>query len=456
MLQHDKENKQNGNASTNTKPLDHRNGHASKAPHAPEESKSKDINNDMISSMTSLLNQLESSNCLVDVREGLQTFLIYVSNIIKHPLEVKYRKIRVGNANYQVRLGHLKHGQALLECIGYRLDTSANSAATTSTFLVLPSHLYTSSRDLFLMKRIRDLTVYRLEKITTKFKSVPRQHEVPTHQWTSCLHAVEAHTIGRRPTMEDDHILVDNFCNQPHMGFFGLYDGHGGRATVDFVACALALNLEHYLSLPSHRNVRMERALDDVYAVTDKQIHRQQIYQSGATAVTVVLDRKNKYLCVANAGDTRAVLCRKGKAIRLTKDHKADDAEEAAMIRKRGGTVGRQARVNGLLAVTRAFGDHLLKPPITVKPRVKRVAIEREDAFLVIACDGVWDVLSDEEVVHYVHTQVLKKSGRESWEGVTREDLVRGGVLRQICLDIVKNALDRRSADNISCMLIAL
>merc|ERR1719334_2304368 len=172
--------------------------------------------------MTSLLNQLESSNCLVDVREGLQTFLIYVSNIIKHPLEMKYRKIRVGNANYQVRLGHLKHGQSLLECIGYRLEAASaqqsqpqNSA--TSTFLVLPSHLYTSSRDLFIMKRVRDLTVYRLEKITTKFRTVPRQHEVPTHQWTSCLHAVEAHTIGRRPTMEDDHILVDNFCNQPHM-----------------------------------------------------------------------------------------------------------------------------------------------------------------------------------------------------------------------------------------------
>ena len=69
----------------------------------------------------------------------------------------------------------------------------------------------------------------------------------------------------------------------------------------------------------------------DVYSVTDNQIHRQQIYQSGATAVTLVLDRKNKYMCVANAGITHAVLCRKSKAIRLTKDHTAEDAEEAAM-----------------------------------------------------------------------------------------------------------------------------
>merc|ERR1712087_301669 len=216
--------------------------------------------------------------------------------------------------------------------------------------------------------------------------------------------------------MEDDHILGDNFCGAPHMGYFGLDDGHGGRATVDFLTCSLYLNLMHYMSL--HKNISMEKALVDCYSVTDKQIHRQQIYQSGATAVTLVLDRKNKYLCVANAGDTRAVLCRKGKAIRLTKDHKADDAEEAAMIRKRGGTVGRLKRVNGLLAVTRAFGDHLLKPPITVHPTTLKMDIVDNDYFIIIACDGVWDVLSDDEVIQYVYTQILKKCQCSSYKQV--------------------------------------
>eukprot|EP01084_Bolivina_argentea_P024703 45984_1 len=321
-----------------------------------------------------------------------------------------------------------------------------------SDFLMLPSTLYTTSSDLFIIKRIRDLTVYRLEKISAKFRLVPRQHELASHKWLCCKMAVEAHTIGRRPAMEDDHILVDNFCNQSYLGFFGLYDGHGGRATVDMLTCSLYLNLEHYLSL--HKNISMTKALEDVYNITDKQIHRQQIYQSGATSVTLVLDRKNKYFAVANSGDTRAVLCRRGKAIRLTKDHKPDDAEEAAMIRKRGGTIGRLKRVNGLLAVTRAFGDHLLKPPVTVKPTLLNMSLSDDDYFIIIACDGVWDVLNDEEVIQYIYTQIMKKSNVKSWKEITREHLQR--CLHQICLDIVKNALDRRSRDNISCMIIAL
>ena len=115
-----------------------------------------------ISTMTQLLDKLETDNCLVDVREGLQTFLIYITNIIKHPLVAKYRKIRIGNANYQVRLGHLKNGESLLQCIGYKRDSN--------DFLMLPTNLYTTSRDLFVIKRVRDVTVHRLEKITSKFR----------------------------------------------------------------------------------------------------------------------------------------------------------------------------------------------------------------------------------------------------------------------------------------------
>merc|ERR1740123_399529 len=394
----------------------------------PNHESKTNINDDIITTMTHLFDKMECDNCLVDVREGLQTFLIYITNIIKHPLVAKYRKIRIGNANYQVRLGHLKHGESMLALIGYKQNKN--------NFLILPAQLYTTSRDLFIIKRIRDLTVARLEQITAKFKSIPRQTESPSHAWSCCKHAVEAHTIGRRPSMEDDHILIDSYCNNPDFGFFGLFDGHGGRATVDFLTCSLYLNLAYYLRLPLHKNISMAKAMEDCYAITDKQIHRQQIYQSGATSVTLLLDRKNACFTVANAGDTRAVLCRKGKAIRLTKDHKPTDPEEAAMIRKRGGTIGRMGRVNGLLAVSRAFGDHLLKPPVSVRPTTLKMNLGKDDSFIVIACDGVWDVLSDDEVIHYVHSQVLKKTKRDDFKNVSKQELQK--CLHQICLDIVK------------------
>jgi len=81
----------------------------------------------------------------------------------------------------------------------------------------------------------------------------------------------------------------------------------------------------------------MNKVFEDVYEITDQQIQRQHIYQSGSTAVTCFLRKEGnkKMLYVANVGDTRAVLCRNNKAIRLTKDHKADDPEEAEMIKKK-------------------------------------------------------------------------------------------------------------------------
>ncbi len=89
-----------------------------------------------------------------------------------------------------IRLGHLKYGESLLLCVGYKLYES---------FLILNSELYTRSSDLFIIKRIRDLIVYKLEC------------EQQTYKWQSCRIACEAHTIGRRPSMEDDHILIDKY-----------------------------------------------------------------------------------------------------------------------------------------------------------------------------------------------------------------------------------------------------
>ena len=98
---------------------------------------------------------------------------------------------------------------------------------------------------------------------------------------------------------------------------------------------------------------------------------------------------------VANVGDTRAVLSKNGVAERMSQDHKATDKSEVERIRSGGGIVV-ENRVGGSLAVTRAFGDHSLKRDgVIAKPFINKHALRPFDKFLVIASDGVWDVLED-------------------------------------------------------------
>ena len=98
---------------------------------------------------------------------------------------------------------------------------------------------------------------------------------------------------------------------------------------------------------------------------------------------------------IANVGDTRAVLCKNGVAERMSQDHKATEQSEVDRIRNGGGIV-MENRVGGSLAVTRAFGDHALKRDgVTAKPFINKHVLRPFDKFLVIASDGVWDVLSD-------------------------------------------------------------
>jgi protein phosphatase PTC1 len=97
-------------------------------------------------------------------------------------------------------------------------------------------------------------------------------------------------------------------------------------------------------------------------------------------------------LFTANVGDSRAVLCRAGKALRLTIDHKASLPEEAKRITEAGGFIGRNKRVNGVLAISRALGDHMLKENdvVSAEPYVCDTELTNEDTFVLLACDGVW------------------------------------------------------------------
>uniref|UniRef100_A0A1B0D5N7 protein-serine/threonine phosphatase n=1 Tax=Phlebotomus papatasi TaxID=29031 RepID=A0A1B0D5N7_PHLPP len=130
---------------------------------------------------------------------------------------------------------------------------------------------------------------------------------------------------------------------------------------------------------------------------------------SGCTAVVALLCGQDLY--VANAGDSRCVVCRDGKAIEMSFDHKPEDEIEHTRITNAGGKVTIDGRVNGGLNLSRAIGDHAYKmnfelPPdqqmISALPDVKKITLTPEDEFMVLACDGIWNFMSSETVVEFV------------------------------------------------------
>ena len=134
--------------------------------------------------------------------------------------------------------------------------------------------------------------------------------------------------------------------------------------------------------------------------------------QAGSTCVVAVV--RGDDLIVANAGDSRAVLCRRGTAVALSRDHKPMDDDERARIMNAGGFV-QEGRVNGSLALSRAIGDLEYKQSknlsardqiVTAYPEIKECKLEAGDEFLVIACDGIWDVLTSQQCVDYVRVRL--------------------------------------------------
>jgi len=146
----------------------------------------------------------------------------------------------------------------------------------------------------------------------------------------------------------------------------------------------------------------------------------------GCTAVCALMSKT--HIVCANAGDSRAVLCRRGKPVELSHDHKPNDAKERSRIHKAGGTIEENPvgvgqyfrityRINGNLNLSRSIGDLQYKKRADLGPEEQMICstpdiiCERrtpDDEFMVIACDGVWDVKSNEDVVKFVSRGIKK------------------------------------------------
>ena len=244
---------------------------------------------------------------------------------------------------------------------------------------------------------------------------------------------------GARNYLEDRYRIVQDLCvpNQPTAtSFLAVYDGHGGDQMSQQLQECLHLRVADVLGSPTNAPLwqlstkkdaesqaqfdeGISAALLEAFLATDKSIAeeflpRGKAYECiGSTCISVLVTG-SKVFC-ANVGDSRAVICHEGCAVDLSHDHKPTDEHEQKRIHDAGGVVFK-GRVLGQLAVSRAFGDYGFKevtshnmqknqigaPLVIVNPDIKVVSLTEKDEFMVLACDGLYDVLSSQEVVDFV------------------------------------------------------
>lgn len=246
----------------------------------------------------------------------------------------------------------------------------------------------------------------------------------------------EDRNLKCRRTMEDAHTFIYNFGDRTDCGYFAVFDGHAGGEAAEWCAKNVHELLDRALTKDDEPSA--SHSLATAFQEADNQIAKLGLRNSGCTAAVALLrweeDKKKRMLYVANVGDTRVVLCRGGRAFRLTYDHKGSDAHEGKRVANAGGVILNN-RVNGVLAVTRSLGDSYMKDFVTGSPYTTATELEDQDEFLIIACDGLWDVCDDETAVRYI---------REI------------GDPKQAAQKLVDYALNHFSSDNLTCMVIRL
>eukprot|EP01062_Namystynia_karyoxenos_P030605 TRINITY_DN2282_c0_g3_i1.p1 TRINITY_DN2282_c0_g3~~TRINITY_DN2282_c0_g3_i1.p1 ORF type:complete len:591 (+),score=164.64 TRINITY_DN2282_c0_g3_i1:164-1774(+) len=232
---------------------------------------------------------------------------------------------------------------------------------------------------------------------------------------------------GWRSSNEDAHCAITGLPQHPFCACFGVYDGHGGYRVAVYVAQHLHNIIDAKLPGADAEEEEIAESLRQAFFDMDAQVLKGvKIDHTGATGTTcnIVLVYGDRIVC-ANAGDSRAVLSSGGAATALSRDHKPDSPRETARIVASGSRVSGDARVEGLLAVSRALGDFDFKQAggkgpgeqaVTALPDVTFRQRSPQDEFILQCCDGIWDCLTDDEACDFA-----------------RDLLKRGDTPQQVC-----------------------
>lgn len=240
---------------------------------------------------------------------------------------------------------------------------------------------------------------------------------------------------GGHSYMEDFYEIRFEGVGGELVGLFGVFDGHAGATAAAYLRQSLFSHLIQHPKLISDT----KSAITDAFARVDSQYLEWENNNVGArgagsTACTAVL--VGNRLVVANVGDSRAVVCKGGIAVVASIDHKPNRGDERRRVEAAGGRVmlvGSTWRVDGRLAVSRAFGDRSMKRYVVADPEIREGMVDESVEFIVLASDGLWDVLSNEEAVSIVRP--IMDPAEAAWR-------------------LMQEAFLRRSVDNTTCLVV--
>jgi protein phosphatase 1L len=250
---------------------------------------------------------------------------------------------------------------------------------------------------------------------------------------------------GKRPYQEDQYSIKQFVHTQvptgkvaPETHMFGLFDGHAGGRCSTHLATNLSNVLVEEESFVANLPLALKRSFYSINEQFLKNAEKNKWHDGSTGNVAVIRDGK---LTVANVGDCRAVLISNGRALQMSNDHKPTNPEEQKRIAGLGGTVVYcmgVARVNKVLAVSRAFGNRTLRQVIRPDAELMQRELVPGDDFLVMASDGLWDVLRNKDVTDMCYASYLQRRPQA------------------IADELVNLALTRGSMDNVTCIVVHL
>lgn len=249
---------------------------------------------------------------------------------------------------------------------------------------------------------------------------------------------------GRRESNEDRHNIILNINkmdqNLNAINMFGIYDGHGGT----YVSEYLEKNLPKFYCNNSFQLPFSEDFHCELFELLQKKIlENKRGYLCGSTCLLNLMYRYENeiHMNIINLGDCRLVIVyTNGEHKQVTTDHKPEDPIEKHRLELMGGEIYRDSEGTvriGDLSLSRAFGDGDNLPYISQKPDVHYKKITKQTKYVVMGCDGLWDVVDNNNLFTILNN--FKKKGAKN-----------------LAADLANYALEKGTSDNVSIIIIEI